>query len=421
VSKNAKFFEAMEANDSDEDEEAAFMQIFLTQSAVTAQVLASAVASAAAVCVVQNTGLAQIVEMRMTSSQVRHMRSRHFFETVYPHWKEHDPSEFFKSFRMYPDTFQGVLDRIRTHEVFESANALGINQQLGVEHQLVVAMAKLASGSTFRAWGNQWGVSTSSAWRALRRVVRALIHICGGEIKWPFAESEKCAIAKQFEKQRDIPNICGIVDGTYIEIRRPKVKMPNAYWCRKNYWAITAMGVCDDKLWFIYIRAGAPGSRGDARNYKRSNLVYEEDLYFYSGDYHILGDSGYPLTERCLIPFTDHPNMGRAQRHYNWCHSSVRILIEKVFAYCKGRWRILEYIESREVQWCADVFHACCILHNICVNNDDVRLYAKVAPTTTPATGQDVANARSIFGVNAAAQAKRSRIMTDICIKHNYW
>lgn len=73
--------------------------------------------------------------------------------------------------------------------------------------------------------------------------------------------------------------------------------------------------------------------------------------------------------------FPDHNILGHRERHFNKILSSMRMIVEQAFGILKGRWRIL----SKEL-YCVDlerivkIIHACCILHNLCIDNGDLLL-----------------------------------------------
>ena len=50
-----------------------------------------------------------------------------------------------------------------------------------------------------------------------------------------------------------------------------------------------------------------------------------------------------------------------------------RVVIERAFGLLKGRFRRLLYVDTIENETAVDVIMTCCILHNICLlNNDDI-------------------------------------------------
>lgn len=86
---------------------------------------------------------------------------------------------------------------------------------------------------------------------------------------------------------------------------------------------------------------------------------------------HLIGDKAYPCLEKLLTPFKDGhliPN----QRRYNYHHASAPSSIERAFALLKKRFRILKFLDVRCIEWACKYIMVCCILHNICILQEDV-------------------------------------------------
>lgn len=83
--------------------------------------------------------------------------------------------------------------------------------------------------------------------------------------------------------------------------------------------------------------------------------------------YHILGNGGYPIMKWLLTPFRNNGHLSRPQQKYNHYHSSNRVVIERVFALLKTRFRRLHYVDTAKVSTAVDVIMACCILYNFCI------------------------------------------------------
>nr|CAI5857938.1 unnamed protein product [Callosobruchus analis] len=98
--------------------------------------------------------------------------------------------------------------------------------------------------------------------------------------------------------------------------------------------------------------------------------------------YHIIGDAAYPISENLLSPYRDYGNMTPIQENYNYKFSKTRVLIENGFGLLKGRFRQLMKTESWGVEKTSKFALCCCIVHNLCIDNDnqappDVPLYTE--------------------------------------------
>lgn len=144
---------------------------------------------------------------------------------------------------------------------------------------------------------------------------------------------------------------------------------------------------------FIDCYAGEAGSIHDSCLFRRSNLFKKitDGTYIYSAlkifpfyfmyilkgtcvfnpNQHLLGDQGYALKPYLLIPFKDCGNLNNENKKYNNIHSSVRVVIERAFGLLKGRFRRLQKIQSRKVEFIPLLIMSACILHNFCLKNND--------------------------------------------------
>jgi hypothetical protein len=51
----------------------------------------------------------------------------------------------------------------------------------------------------------------------------------------------------------------------------------------------------------------------------------------------------------------------------------MRMVVERAFGQLKGRWRILsKEVNCTDLERITKIIHACCILHNICIDKGDL-------------------------------------------------
>lgn len=72
-----------------------------------------------------------------------------------------------------------------------------------------------------------------------------------------------------------------------------------------------------------------------------------------------------------LTPYRDNGHLTNVQRNFNTKHSKTCVVIEHAFGILKGRFRKLKYIYMYNTEMIPFVILTCCILHNICIENDD--------------------------------------------------
>lgn len=98
--------------------------------------------------------------------------------------------------------------------------------------------------------------------------------------------------------------------------------------------------------------------------------IIQEDNAF-PNDTHLIGDKAYPCLPHLQVPYKNNGNLTPAQRNYNFRLSSARVAIERAFGMLKARFRCLLYLDIRKIEWAPKYVIACCVIHNICVENND--------------------------------------------------
>lgn len=214
---------------------------------------------------------------------------------------------------------------------------------------------------------------------------------------------------EEFQRAKGFPGVIGAVDGSFIRIRAPKEDAVS-YICRKKYPAIHLQAVCDARSLFTHCYTGHVGSVHDARVFRNSPLaefIQRPDEYFPSNS-HLLGDAAYTVHPHVMVPFRDNGHLTARQKNFNYCLSSTRMAIERAFGLLKVRFRILlDCLPLTDITKIPQFIIACCVMHNICIlQNDNVDVVVcsnneNVAPGVI-AAGADLGN------------QKRARIMNEL-------
>ncbi|CAN1825503.1 Putative nuclease HARBI1 [Linum perenne] len=161
------------------------------------------------------------------------------------------------------------------------------------------------------------------------------------------------------EKPTPVPDDCtdfrwkhfkgclGALDGMMVSIRA-NVDSQTKYRNRKGQTAINVLGVCNQRMQFVYCLAGWLGSAHDSR-ILRDALARDSKFRVPQGNYYLC-DAGYTNARGFLTPY-------RGQRYhltewgnrrprikeemYNKKHSRARNVIECAFGTLKMRWALL--------------------------------------------------------------------------------
>ncbi|KAK6174205.1 hypothetical protein SNE40_017524 [Patella caerulea] len=193
-------------------------------------------------------------------------------------------------------------------------------------------------------------------------------------IKWPSGDQVQ-DVFHGFERTRHFPKVIGALDGTHNPIKTPK-KDGEVYINRKKFHSINVAAVCDHQMMFTFVCVGWPVSGHD---------------------------SAYELNEFLMTPFKDNGALTKP----------TRMKIENAFAYLKGRFRRLKYIDMHEPQRLVEFITSCFVMHNICLlNSDTVEEYLNDGEIEEP-PAQEIEADRD---ADVTAVAKRRAISVLLCL-----
>lgn len=251
-------------------------------------------------------------------------------------------------------------------------------------------------------------MSKATTWTSVQRVCRVLVDNVQDFIKWP--RNDVARIEQQkWQRMSGFPGVVGAIDGCLIPISTP-LKHQESYVCRKKFHAISLQGVCDSDKKFIDVDVG---SVHDARAFRNSDLkdnINEDQNAMFPDNGHMLGDSAYPCLEYLMIPYKDNGHLSTAQNKFNKKLSKSRVVIEQTFGLLVSRFRRLKFIYMRRTDLIPLVIMAACIMHNICIdNNDEIVVEENVTfnDNITP-----VNNSQEIIG-NSTGAEKRTRLVME--------
>lgn len=301
------------------------------------------------------------------SFRVRRKKAKveNYVEEVVPRYTLDD---FRRFFRMTRDTFEVICQQLGTVlPGYQTARPSG-RPAIPLQNQLMIFLWYIGSLEPLCRIGDRFNVTEFSVLRIRRRICKMLLrHFKSKYIKWPDGQDQQ-TVMNAFREKKEFPLVIGALDSTHIQIRPPK-EHPQTYVNRKGYHSIVLQCVCREDMRFTHCFAGWPGSCHDSRVLKNTDLFQNAQHLCQGG--HLIGDGGFPLKEWLMTPFRDNGHLTDRQKHYNYCLSSTRQVIERSFGLLKGRFRRLQNIDVCTVQAAVEVCISGCILHNICILQAD--------------------------------------------------
>lgn len=279
---------------------------------------------------------------------------------------------FKRMFRLSILKFEEVLEKIKTHITKDTSMGRAV-PTITPNLTLGVTLAYLRGGSyiDIAAWSD---ISHASIYSAVRDVVDAII-IEYPLSMWAMPYDDAEALEEMSNEFTDrsangvIEGCVGAVDGLLVHIWSPSdVDNPGAYFCRKKFYAINFLCMCDAQRRFRYVSGLCPGATNDAHAYSISSLHAALSTGALPSPYWIAGDAAFPLSNSVLIPYRGR-GLPEFEDAYNYYQSQVRMNIECAFGMLVNKfgifWRPMRGGAHRAVA----LTTACMILHNLCIDD----------------------------------------------------
>lgn len=275
--------------------------------------------------------------------------------------------EFRAAFRMSRATFDMICHEL---DAAVTKKNTALREAVPVRQRVAVCIWRLATGEPLRLVSNRFGLGISTCHKLVLEVCAAIKDVLMPKfVQWP-EEPQLGHIKRRFESASGIPNVAGSMYTTHVPIIAPKTRVAEYYNKRhternqRTSYSITVQGVVDDRGVFTDICIGWPGSMTDDKVLENSAL-YQRASQSLLRDLWIVGNSGHPLTDWVLVPYTQ-KNLTWAQHEFNERVGTVQRVGREAFARLKSRWACLQKRTEVKLQDLPVVLGACCILHNIC-------------------------------------------------------
>ena len=214
------------------------------------------------------------------------------------------------------------------------------------------------------------------------------------------------------ETAHELPHCFGYVDGSEIPLAEKPTQDPEAFFSRKQRYALKMQVVCDHHLRIRHLITGYPGSVHDARIFNNSELALKPESYF-SDDEWIAGDSAYKLTSTILTPFRKNSAAANSTdcKRFNRVFSEFRVRIEHCFSCLKERFNSLKELKliingNESIKKASIWIMVCAILHNVLLEDE---LTEGIALQNSPSDDDEEDEPNTL--PNSQGEMKRQAIM----------
>lgn len=282
-------------------------------------------------------------------------------------------AEFRRAFRMSRPTFDLICDELSSAVAKEDTM---LRAAIPVRQRVAVCIWRLATGEPLRLVSKRFGLGISTCHKLVLEVCSAIKTLLMPKfLHWP-DQSRIEKIKEEFEQNSGIPNVVGSMYTTHIPIIAPKISVA-AYFNKrhternqKTSYSITVQGVVDPSGVFTDVCIGWPGSMPDDQVLEKSALYQRASGGLLKGVW-IVGSSGYPLMDWVLVPYA-HQHLTWTQHAFNEKIGDIQKIAKEAFVRLKGRWSCLQKRTEVKLQDLPVVLGACCVLHNICEQRNEV-------------------------------------------------
>lgn len=112
-------------------------------------------------------------------------------------------------------------------------------------------------------------------------------------------------------------------------------------------------------------------------------------------------------------PFRDNGHLTPQQTEFNYMLSSTRMAVEKAFGLLKGRFRRIKFFnEYRHISFITDIIIAACVLHNYCINENDIDI--DVDNYTDDCVNDEVDNINDNVNNNRGMMDRRTMLFNEL-------
>ncbi len=284
--------------------------------------------------------------------------------------------QFLYFFRCTRPQFRNLHSKIHNHPIFVNSNrnhSPGGRKRKACYKQLLVFLHRAGqegSGANCIAIANFFKIGKGSVTLYVSNVVKAINSLHSDYLRWPMEDARR-DIGTRIAVDFGFRLMVGIIDGTLVFLDQCPLENGEAYFSRKQLYALTFLVVCDDQRNILYVYGGYPGSTHDNRMWKECSLFRNRDMFFSRGEY-LAGDAAFSKSNVMVQTFkrVARRALTSIQEFFNYKLSSVRVISEHTIGILKGRFPCLKKInikvkDGEDVKKICDMFKACSIIHNI--------------------------------------------------------
>eukprot|EP00173_Palmaria_palmata_P000299 Plantae.Rhodophyta-Palmaria_palmata.ctg11347.p1 GENE.Plantae.Rhodophyta-Palmaria_palmata.ctg11347~~Plantae.Rhodophyta-Palmaria_palmata.ctg11347.p1 ORF type:complete len:382 (-),score=35.25 Plantae.Rhodophyta-Palmaria_palmata.ctg11347:41-1102(-) len=233
--------------------------------------------------------------------------------------------EFYKKFRMEKQTFKAVLSVLKLPERFVTHNRLSMRS----DNALLLFLFRHGQKCNLFIAAQEFNISASSASRVMRVVGATIFRDWFAVLLWDShrLSSRRLAVFRDSIRAKGsrVPNTIGFIDGTRLNVSRPRNSL--LQWALHNSkygHNIAYLSVQGPDGIMIHFDGPYPGKDHDSRAYLLSTL--EHIMEVFATGFSIFGDSAYGLSQLLITIIKGARSV--AEKRFNKAMSRLRVCVE---------------------------------------------------------------------------------------------
>lgn len=236
--------------------------------------------------------------------------------------------QHFEYVRMSRSTLDELMRLLRPHLRAKRLYHNILRPNVSHLEMVVVTLRYLVTGCSQRHLAFSFRLGRSTVHYIIRHVSVAIWNCLHPlYVRAPTAAGQWMGIARDFERQWNMPHCVGAIDGKHVAIQN-RSNSGSMFYNYKGFHSIVLLAACDSYYRFTYVDIGDYGRQSDGGVFSRSsmgqgliddalNLPRRAPLLGVSTPYYFVGDDAFPLKENLMKPYPGR-SLTHERRVYNY-------------------------------------------------------------------------------------------------------
>ncbi|XP_066999876.2 putative nuclease HARBI1 [Anabrus simplex] len=294
-----------------------------------------------------------------------------------------DPVKFQSYYRMYPESYTELLQKISPLLRKQDTN---YRKAISPDEKLLITLRYLATGNSFRCLSFQFKRGETTIGKIVDEVCSAVWTTLQPEFMPAPSKELWENISERYLELWNMPNCIGAIDGKHVRIQCPR-NSGSSFYNYKGYFSIVLLALVDADGLFIVIEAGDYGRNSDGgvlrnsalgRNLQQGTLnipdpkrLPKDDDHCSPFPYFFVGDEAFPLQKHIMRPYPRR-ELTNERRIFNYRLSRARKSVECGFGMLASKFRVLGTAIACKPDKIDNIIRAICVLHNFIRLKDGV-------------------------------------------------